>query len=116
MSKIFHPLLALIASATDRELAKYVEYLKHENRILRDRLPKQVHTTHEERQTLLKYGKAVGKAIEELISIVSPATFYKWVREAKNGKPKPKNPKGGQRKPEEVRDLVLKMLSRRGLG
>ena len=56
MSKIFHPLLALIASATDKELAKYVEYLKHENKILRSRLPKQVHTTHEERSTLLKYG------------------------------------------------------------
>jgi len=28
MTKIFHPLLALIASATDRELARYLEYLK----------------------------------------------------------------------------------------
>ena len=59
MSKIFYPLLALIASVTDRELAKYVEYLKHENRVLRARLPNQVHTTHEERQTLLKYGKVI---------------------------------------------------------
>jgi hypothetical protein len=42
MTKIFHPLLALIASASDSELAKYVEYLKHENRLLRARLPKQV--------------------------------------------------------------------------
>jgi hypothetical protein len=45
MSKIFHPLLALIASATDKELAKYVEYLKHENKLLRARLPKQSCTT-----------------------------------------------------------------------
>ena len=45
MSKIFHPLLAMIASASQNELAKYVEYLKHENKILRARLPKQVHTT-----------------------------------------------------------------------
>ena len=35
MNKIYHPLLALIASATDNELAKYVEYLKNENKILR---------------------------------------------------------------------------------
>lgn len=40
MSKIFHPLLALIASATNKEPAKYVEYLKHENKILRARVPK----------------------------------------------------------------------------
>jgi putative transposase len=116
MSKIFHPLLALIASATDNELAKYVEYLKHENRILRDRLPKQVHTTVEERQTLLKFGKVIGRAIEELISIVSPATFYHWVRNEKNGKPKPKNPKGGQRKPKELRELVLTIAEETGFG
>ena len=28
--KIFHPLLALIASAADRQLARYVEFLKEE--------------------------------------------------------------------------------------
>ena len=116
MSKIFHPLLALIASATDKELAKYVEYLKHENRLLRARLPKQVHTTYEERQTLLKYGKALGRAIEELITIVSPGTFYRWVHESKNGKPKPKSPKGGQRKPKELRELVLKIAEETGFG
>ena len=83
MSKIFHPLLALIASATDHELAKYVEYLKHENKILRGRLPEQIHTTVEEWKTLLKYGKVIGKAIEELVSIVSPAMFYRWVGDEK---------------------------------
>lgn len=116
MSKLFHPLLALIASATDRELAKYVEYLKHENKILRARLPKQMHTTTDERKTLLKYGKAVGKAIDELISIVSPATFYRWLRDDKTGKSKPKRPKGGQRKPEDVRALVLKVALETGFG
>ena len=116
MRRLFHPLLALIASATDKELAKYVEYLKHENKLLRARLPKQVHTTHEERQTLLKYGKVIGRAIEELITIVSPATFYRWVRDEKNGKPKPKNPKGGQRKPKELRELVLAIAAETGFG
>jgi len=60
MDKIYHPLLALIASAADNELAKYVEYLKHENKIFRARIPGQIHTTYEERQTLMKFGKAVG--------------------------------------------------------
>lgn len=116
MARIFHPLLALIASATDKELAKYVEYLKHENKLLRARLPKQVHTTHEERKKLLKYGKVIGRAIEELITIVSPATFYRWVRQEKNGKPKPKNPKGGQRKPKELRELVLRIATETNFG
>ncbi|WP_339747196.1 hypothetical protein [uncultured Rubinisphaera sp.] len=39
MARNFHPLLALIASATDQELAKYVDYLKAENQILRARIP-----------------------------------------------------------------------------
>ena len=81
MSKIFHPLLALMASATENELAKYVEYLKHENTILRSRLPKHVHTTNDERQTLLKCGKIIGRAIAELIWIASLATFARWVQD-----------------------------------
>lgn len=44
MAKIFHALLAMIASGNDRELAKYVEFLKEENKILRARIPGQVHT------------------------------------------------------------------------
>ena len=48
-AKIFHPLLALIASATNCELARYVEFLKEENRILRSRIPGQIHTKPEER-------------------------------------------------------------------
>ncbi len=115
MTQIFHPLLALIASATDNELAKYVEYLKQENKILRARIPGQIHTKPEERERLLKYGKAIGRAIEELITIVSPATFYRWVREEKNGKPKTTNPKGGQRKPKEIRELVIEIAKTTGL-
>jgi len=48
MTKIFHPLLALIVSATDRELAKYVQFLKEANTILRSRVKGQVHTKPEE--------------------------------------------------------------------
>lgn len=116
MARYFHPLLALIASATDRELAKYVEYLKYENKILRARLPKQIHTTTEERNTLLKFGKAVGKAISELITIVSPATFARWLRIDSAVKPKTKKPKGGQRKPKELRELVLAIAMETGFG
>jgi putative transposase len=63
MARIFHPLLALIASVTDRELARYVEYLKEENKILRARIPGQIHTRPSERERLLKLGKAIGRAI-----------------------------------------------------
>ena len=116
MTKLFHPLLALIASATDKDLAKYVQYLKEESKILRARLGGQIHTTSAERKRLLKFGKPIGRAIEELITIVTPSTFYRWVRDEKNGKPKNANPKGGQRKPEAIRQLVLTIARETGFG
>ena len=54
MNAIFHPLLALIAPGADNELAKYVEYLKVENKILRARIPGQIQTRRDEREQLLK--------------------------------------------------------------
>ena len=110
MTKSFHPLLALIASASSNELAKYVEFLKEENKILRARIPGQVHTRPDERSRLVKLGKALGQAIEELITLVAPSTFYRWCREEKFGK-KAKNPKGGQRKPRELRKLVIEIAT-----
>ena len=55
MAMIFRPLLALIASAADRELAMYIEYLKEENKILRARIPGQIHTKPSERERLMKF-------------------------------------------------------------
>ncbi|MCA9112203.1 MAG: helix-turn-helix domain-containing protein [Planctomycetaceae bacterium] len=116
MEKIVHPLLAMIASATDRELAKYVEFLKEENRILRARVPgKQIHTKPHERERLLKLGKSLGHAVEELLTIVSPSTFYRWMRD-ETGRPRSKRPKGGQRKPKEIRELVIQIARTTGFG
>jgi putative transposase len=114
VARFFHPLLTLIASATDRELAKYVQFLKEENKILRGRIKGEIHTKPEERRRLLEFGKAIGRAIEELITIVSPSTFCRWMRD-EHGK-KTKNPKGGQRKPREVRELVIEIARTTGFG
>ena len=54
MAKLFHPLLPLIR--------------------LRSRLGGGVHTKAEERRRMLLFGKALGRAINELITIVSPST------------------------------------------
>ncbi|WP_437193281.1 hypothetical protein [Planctomicrobium sp. SH527] len=101
MSLIFHPLLALIASATDRELAKYIQFLKEVNKILRTRIPGVIHTRPEERHRLIKFVRIIGRAIEQLITIVSPSTFYRWLREEQGTAKRKQNPKGGQRKSRE---------------
>ena len=75
MNRIIHPLPALIASATDREPARYVEFLKTENQILRSRVKGQIHTRPHERERLVSLGKKIGRAVEELITIVQASTF-----------------------------------------
>lgn len=115
VARFFHPLLTLIASSTDRELAKYVQFLKEENKILRKRIKGEIHTRPEERQRLLEFGKSLGRAIEALITIVSPSTFYRWIRDDQGGKKKA-NPKGGQRKPREVRELIIEIAKTTGFG
>ena len=114
-AKIFHPLLALIASGSNNELAKYGEFLKEENKILRARVPGQIHTKPDERRRLVKLGRALGHAIDELITLVAPSTFFRWCREEESGKRKAK-PKGGQRKPREIRELVLEIAKTTGFG
>ena len=114
-AKIFHPLLALIALASNNELAKYVEFLKEENKILRARVPGQIHTKPDERSRLIKLGKALGQGIEDLITLVAPSTFYRWCREEGSGKKKP-NPKGGQRKSREIREFVIEIAKTTGFG
>jgi putative transposase len=97
-------------------MAQMVDYLKTENRILRSKLPKRVSLTPAEREQLVKRGKPLGKKIKQLITIVSPRTFARWMsgeiqsvgkRTAKVGRP---------REPEEVRQLVVQMAKDNGWG
>tara|TARA_R110002111_G_scaffold7432_2_gene29630 strand:- start:7188 stop:8219 length:1032 start_codon:yes stop_codon:yes gene_type:complete len=114
MIQLFHPLLTLIATASDSLLAKYVLYLKNENRILRDRIPGEIHTKLHERAQLLKYGQPLGKAINELITIVTPGTFHRWIREEKRGRKK--NSVGRLGKSAVLRELILKIARETGFG
>ncbi|WP_278465693.1 integrase core domain-containing protein [Gimesia maris] len=114
MIQLFHPLLTLIATASDSLLARYVLYLKNENRILRGRIPGEIHTKPHERTQLLKYGQPLGTAINELITIVTPGTFHRWVREEKRGRKK--KPIGRPGKSAVLRELILKIARETGFG
>ena len=85
MSRIFHTLMYLLACATRQDLARQVQFLKTENEILRARLPKKITTTPEERRKLVKAGRKLGSAIKGLISIVTPATFMRWLNAEEKG-------------------------------
>ncbi|WP_437186797.1 hypothetical protein SH668x_000159 [Planctomicrobium sp. SH668] len=66
-------------------------------------------------ERLLALGKRLGRAIESLLTIVSPSTIYRWLRD--EGEPKwKKNLKGGPRKPRELRELVIQIAKATGFG
>jgi putative transposase len=114
MTRFMHPLLLLIAKFTNKELAKLLEYLLAENRILRSKLPKRIEVAPAERAKLVKLGKPLGSKLKDIISIVSYRTFLRWANEPK---PTAKPPKPGRpRKPEEIRELVIQMAKDTGWG
>lgn len=61
MSRLFQPLLFLLARCTRNELIRQIEFLKAENEILRKRVPKKrIVLKADERDRLLKLGAAIG--------------------------------------------------------
>src|SRR5262245_33128631 len=98
MSRIFHPLLYILACATRQELARQVHYLKTENQILRKRLPKRVLVTPTERRQLVKAARGLGKALKNLVTIVQPTTLARWLSadDSPKSKKKPSTRKPGR--------------------
>jgi putative transposase len=117
MLRLFQPLFLILAQASDRQLARMVEYLQAENRLLRERLPKRVRVTPAERSRLVKLGKPLGSAIRGLITIVTPRTFSRWLKgEPKDGQPKRQRKPGRPRTPDEIREWAVRMARETGWG
>ena len=116
--RLFQPLLALIATSTEKELAAHVEYLKAENRVLRAKLPNRITVSPAERQQLIKYGRPLGTAVKELVTIVSPKTFLRWLNEptAKAATGTAKRGPGRPRTAEDVRELIIRLGRENGWG
>jgi putative transposase len=118
MASLFRSLLLVIAGSTQRELGRQVRYLKVENEILRSKLPARLVVTLKERQRLLKFGVKLGRAIRQLVTIVSPDTFLRWTREDKRAKRKGCKPakRGRPRTAEQIRELILLMAKENNWG
>lgn len=114
LRRLAEPLFLVLMQATHAELARQVEYLRAENRILRAKLPRHITVTTQERRTLLELGRRVGTALRDLITIVHYDTFRRWAREQR----RPQGPRrpGRPRKPEQLRRLVVRIASETGWG
>ena len=75
-------LLMLAAGWLQRQQAATIEYLKAENRVLRERLGgRRIVFIDAERRRLAEKARAVGrKALHELGTIVTPDTLLRWHR------------------------------------
>ena len=109
MKNIYHRLLLVIAGSTQKQLASQIRYLKIENKILRSKLPKRVPVTEKERNKLVKFGSKLGKALDDLVTIVHPTTLRRWIREASKASKRKPAKKGRPRTKEEIRELIIKM-------
>jgi putative transposase len=104
---LWQRLLFGLTGATDDETVRKLQFALVQNKILRRKLSKHITVTPQERRSLLRFGKPLGCAIRELISIVSPGTFLRWIRE-ENKVSKPAMT-GRPRTPDDLRQLVLRL-------
>jgi hypothetical protein len=109
----WHVVLVALAGWLNREQQKIVEYLKEENRVLREQLgAKRLRFNDEQRRRLAVKGKELGvKVLRELGCIVTPDTILRWYRELiamKYDGSEHRRP-GRPKKPDELRELVATM-------
>ncbi len=112
-------IIAFLAALFGDQLACQIEFLRCENRILRQRIPNQrIIPTPRERYELLKFGKPLGGNLENIISIVRYDSFRRWLRLEKDPDYQflPRKKRGRNRKAPELRKLVGRMAEKNAWG
>ena len=75
------PVIATVARLLCRELTLQNEYLRLENRILKEKVSGRIRFTDEERRSLAEAALAMGRSLmKEVVSIVKPETILAWQR------------------------------------
>jgi putative transposase len=115
MGWLVQPLLFFLARCTRNQLIRNIEFLKAENEMLRKRVPKKrIWLKPEEKERLFNLAHPLGADIKHVLTIVSYDTLRKWRRQKFGFKPR--GPRGRPKKPDEVRQLVLKIARETGWG
>ena len=77
------PLLLMFAGRVDRHQLDVIEYLREENRLLKERLSgRRIRFTDTERRRLARKAHALGrKVLQELETLVTPDSLLRWHRQ-----------------------------------
>ena len=110
------PKLLAFARSDQDQLIAQLQYLTIENQILRGKLPKRISLTKRERRRLIRFGKAVGPSLREIISIVQYSTFQKWLRPNSHKKRSFKAKSGRPPTKRDLKKLVIQMAKTPGWG
>ncbi|MFO0836566.1 MAG: integrase core domain-containing protein [Phycisphaerales bacterium] len=117
MANLFHRFFQMLAASTTHDLRRQVQFLKAENQLLKSRVRGRVRTTAVERARLLRLGKPLGCALRDIITIVSPRTFAKWLSgERKNRCMRKERCPGRPQTSETIRRLVLRIARETDFG
>lgn len=74
--------VARVRGALNREQARAIEFLREENRVLREQLGRRIRLDDGQRRRLAAKGAALGrKSLQSLATIVTPDTILRWHRE-----------------------------------
>ncbi len=117
MATVLHPwqiLVAAMAGWITRQQDAVIDYLREENRVLKEQLGrKRLRLTDAQRRRLAVRGKAIGRrALTEVASLVTPDTILRWHRQliAQKWTYKHRSP-GRPRVMEIIADLIVRMAS-----
>ena len=110
---ILHLLLMMFAGWVNRYQLDVIEYLREENRLLKERLgDRPIHFTDAERRRLARKAKMLGrKVLNELETLVTPDTLMRWYRElvASKWDYRDRRGPGRPRVMKDIVDLIVRM-------
>ena len=108
MDSFFSLLWVLMAHFLSPRHNAQIRLLKAQIRILQARVPtKRIAPSPEEKSELLRLGAACDHKITELMEIVKPTTYKRWVNQSNKGQPF--KPLGRPRLTQELRDAAIRM-------